>query len=43
MFINVGLTIEMYFKYILKRKWVPGNIFLVSHIDTEKQKLKFLE
>lgn len=25
MFTNVGLTMEMYFKYIFKRKWVPGN------------------
>lgn len=41
MFTNVGLTIEMYFKYILRRKWVPENIsFPRSHIGTKKQELQ---
>lgn len=30
MFTNVGLTIEVYFKYTLWRKWVPENIFFPS-------------
>lgn len=42
MFTNVGLTVEMYFKYILKRTWVLGSIFLVSHIGTGKDN-KFFE
>lgn len=30
MFTNVGLTVEMYFKYIFKKKWVLGNISFPS-------------
>lgn len=30
MFTNVGFTIEMYFKHILRRKWVPENISFLS-------------
>lgn len=43
MFTNFGLTVEMYFKYILKRMWVLGSIFLVSHIGTEKKNMKIFK
>lgn len=38
MFTNVGLTIEMYFTYIFKRKWVPGNISFPSKSYWHREK-----
>lgn len=44
MFTNVGLTVEMYFKYILRKKngCLGIFLFLVSHIGTGKNNNKFL-
>lgn len=41
---NVGLTVEMYFKYIFKKKWVLGNISFPSksYCYRGKKILKFL-
>lgn len=41
MFTNVGLTVEMYFEYILKREWVLGKISFPSKSYWHRKKPNF--